>query len=1241
MKHPSEKSENFEFNLGKAPELRCVYSEVTTVCGECESCKLGAKLNHTKEWFLRAGEYTKRKFVLGIVRRFNSLDLLQYVVSLLRPLLYKDFTYARSRSNPASKEDQADMSGDRALNTGIVDLDISETWQWFTNAKYWTKANYLLGLMQMASPELLYVMGSQARTMLISEQKANEREWNDDDLCSEDTKSLASSVYSFESEDHPETNLLKIANTEYSVPATNPFTGDDIASDHIVVEDDSDSFSSDPSHSDISSIDPTCLVIPTTPTAVAGVMKFRDFIRDLPVHLSKYILSFLDQTNLYNMLCVSKHWRMIVEEVHRDRNLNQAIWEEVMLMQGASAQGCNPVYAKKIEVAVPVLASENSWTIATKEDEEKEEIHFKSEITLDKAYSGYETRQIAMEERNVYCGTYNVMVLSDQDDYGRVVHYNYGRQVALGSADRKVRLVDVITSKDVGPVITGHAGSVRCVFIDEERNFVLSGSYDTSIRCWNLETGQCQKIFRGHRNTVMCLDMYGDRIVSGGKDNAVKVWNFLSGKCQRTFKHKHQILAVTIKENRVVSGCEGGRVKVWDIPSASLIKRLDGHHGPVTSVKMDEWHIVTASRDCYALAWSNVGDHKRCLSALRHPKEVLCIEMSYLRLITGCADGKLRIWNLLKGECLRVMRGNSRSDPVDSIHCCGDRMLLNTVNTLLVFNFEQVDWDYTLDSEKIEILTYNNHYADAPLRHHNYSYVRANRMEKAGASNPKIIHHKEQEMAPSALVYLKHAQIPHSSRNLSAKSMKRAAFIQKTMRDIELTNSLKGSVYHNVQGSRPTTAETMTTFVPTRPTTAMSKSVRMQSRPGTADTRFTTLTSRPTTGILKSAAESSVGGSLSRPITSMSTQSAKIAKQARKVTLPERGHSAPANVERHYTGYSSELDRDDVLSMSEARALYRSHMRIKDRPTPRDRLLLVHNAIESSKNTTDNVVMNTTANSKDIEYTVQKLPDKKELAACEEKSVHIHGSRPSTSFSDASSFKSVMSRKVTTSETLVTPLEAVPLDATPHLSMFSRTVQSTIPKPVLLRPQTAKSKVIKQSTIVTDIGEETTNGGMQDSLRMRRSKSVGALPNTPLAFGMRTHAKKTKPPGVSTTHTEPMVMVPMFMYGPSRIEPGTKKETQALPQSRPQTASSRATTTISIVKDPLRVGGPSSFQLRTRQQTEEYLDKITKLQEKYLKVKEVKGTKEQRQAWLLKAKGLTHADFSKRPTPIAPEIGEC
>ena len=39
---------------------------------------------------------------------------------------------------------------------------------------------------------------------------------------------------------------------------------------------------------------------------------------------------------------------------------------------------------------------------------------YKSEVSFRTAYGGYSTRNIIMEERNVYCGAYNVLVLSNE-----------------------------------------------------------------------------------------------------------------------------------------------------------------------------------------------------------------------------------------------------------------------------------------------------------------------------------------------------------------------------------------------------------------------------------------------------------------------------------------------------------------------------------------------------------------------------------------------------------------------------------------------------------------------------------------------------------------------------------------------------------------------------------------------------------------------------------------------------------
>jgi F-box/WD-40 domain protein 10 len=133
---------------------------------------LTTKLNNVKTWFLRAGDQSKRRYTLGLIRRLQSVDLVRYVINLLQPLLCKDFTYARMRTKPSLATDQATMSCDRALSPMELEKNIADSWYWFQAANYWTKSNFLLGILQCCDAHLMHAIGTHARTLLASEQKA-------------------------------------------------------------------------------------------------------------------------------------------------------------------------------------------------------------------------------------------------------------------------------------------------------------------------------------------------------------------------------------------------------------------------------------------------------------------------------------------------------------------------------------------------------------------------------------------------------------------------------------------------------------------------------------------------------------------------------------------------------------------------------------------------------------------------------------------------------------------------------------------------------------------------------------------------------------------------------------------------------------------------------------------------------------------------------------------------------------
>lgn len=170
MRQPGRGSSLYQLSISRAPELRCVKSPVKS-CGVCEDCCLGAKLNHTKEWFCRCGEPVKRKYVLGLVERFDSLDLLEYVTSLLQSFQYKDFTYMRSRSKPSLIVDTSSPPTNHALNEDELLQTIDDFLEWFSGSTYWTKANYLLGLMQLCDTHLLHILATKVRGMCERERR--------------------------------------------------------------------------------------------------------------------------------------------------------------------------------------------------------------------------------------------------------------------------------------------------------------------------------------------------------------------------------------------------------------------------------------------------------------------------------------------------------------------------------------------------------------------------------------------------------------------------------------------------------------------------------------------------------------------------------------------------------------------------------------------------------------------------------------------------------------------------------------------------------------------------------------------------------------------------------------------------------------------------------------------------------------------------------------------------------------
>merc|ERR1711879_291191 len=140
--------------------------------------------------------------------------------------------------------------------------------------------------------------------------------------------------------------------------------------------------------------------------------------------------------------------------------------------------------------------------------------------------------------------------------------------------------------------LRGHGHFVQDVVISSDGQFALSGSWDGTLRLWDLNTGLTTRRFVGHEKDVLSVAFSADnrQIVSGSRDKTIKLWNTL-GVCKYTVQedqHKDWVSCVRFSpnaQNPIIVSCGWDRiVKVGNLTNCKLKTNHFGHTQPLYTV---------------------------------------------------------------------------------------------------------------------------------------------------------------------------------------------------------------------------------------------------------------------------------------------------------------------------------------------------------------------------------------------------------------------------------------------------------------------------------------------------------------------------------------------------------------------------------------------------------------------------------------------------------------------------------
>ncbi|KKK12571.1 sulfur metabolite repression control protein [Aspergillus rambellii] len=330
-----------------------------------------------------------------------------------------------------------------------------------------------------------------------------------------------------------------------------------------------------------------------------------DFITALPPEISFKILCYLDTTSLCKAAQVSRRWRALADddvvwhrmcEQHIHRKCKKCGWGLPLLDRKRLRES-----KREIELRA------TTWGMNRAESESphpESQANSLAEVTN----TGKRKQEPSNEDAVVKRHCSSLIPASEGDhDYFKTRYRPwkavYKDRFKVGT-NWKYGRCSIKTFK-------GHTNGVMCLQFED--NILATGSYDTTIKIWDTETGEELRTLRGHESGIRCLQFDDTKLISGSMDRTVKVWNWRTGECISTYTgHRGGVIGLHFDASILASGSVDKTVKIWNFEDKSTFL-LRGHTDWVNAVRVDTMSrtVFSASDDCTVRLWDL--DTKTCI----------------------------------------------------------------------------------------------------------------------------------------------------------------------------------------------------------------------------------------------------------------------------------------------------------------------------------------------------------------------------------------------------------------------------------------------------------------------------------------------------------------------------------------------------------------------------------------------------------------------------------------------------
>ncbi|WVN87896.1 uncharacterized protein L203_103093 [Cryptococcus depauperatus CBS 7841] len=216
-------------------------------------------------------------------------------------------------------------------------------------------------------------------------------------------------------------------------------------------------------------------------------------------------------------------------------------------------------------------------------------------------------------------------------------------------------------------VLKGHADSVMCLqyhtaLTNPSYPVLITGSYDCTVRVWNLDTGEEKRVLRGHDRAIRALQFDQMLLFTGSMDGTVRMWNWRAGECLRVMDgHTDGVVALHYNGYLLASGSADSTIQIWNFRTGNKCI-LRGHEDWVNSVVLWDGRTSPSDTDPAALPSFTQAVSNRCSKAkspILIPEEPAHPDVEPGQMLFSASDDMtIKLWDLKTETCIRTFEGH-------------------------------------------------------------------------------------------------------------------------------------------------------------------------------------------------------------------------------------------------------------------------------------------------------------------------------------------------------------------------------------------------------------------------------------------------------------------------------------------------------------------------------------------------------------------------------------------------------